>query len=179
VRHGLVTLERGCPADLPDAVAIDEDACLLYSRAGLVFRLPADHPFLTAEADRWRRCAELGGLWFASRRGGRVGFAALGEIDGLRHLDQLAVHTSAQRAGIGRALVSAMQGIAAAERRSLVLTTYDHLPWNAPFYGTCGFRRLDAGELGPGLRRAIEAERAALPRADLRVAMRWDPVGAP
>jgi hypothetical protein len=50
---------------------------------------------------------------------------------------------------------------AAAGIRALTLTTSSEVPWNAPYYERCGFRRLDEAELTPGLRaiRRREAER--------------------
>lgn len=43
---------------------------------------------------------------------------------------------------------------------ALTLTTFTDVPWNAPYYARCGFRRLDDGELTPGLREISEREAA-------------------
>jgi len=60
---------------------------------------------------------------------------------------------------------AARQGLLA-----VTLTTFRHLPWNAPFYARRGFRVLSPDELGPGLRAALRGERAQGLRR--RVAMR-------
>ena len=43
---------------------------------------------------------------------------------------------------------------------ALTLTTFEHVPWNAPYYARLGFRILDDAEVTPGLRaiRQREAE---------------------
>src|SRR6185437_4966258 len=55
---------------------------------------------------------------------------------------------------------------------ALTLTTFAHVPWNAPYYVRCGFRILDDAEVTPGLR-AIRQREAAIgldrwPRACMR-----------
>ena len=69
-----------------------------------------------------------------------VGFVHVLEVDGLAHLEQLAVRLASGRRGHGRALVEAAK-VEAARRgyRRISLRTYADVPWNAPFYTTCGF----------------------------------------
>ena len=153
--------------ELSTAVAIDDDASELYASAGLVLRFPEGHPFVLGERARWRACAEAGGLWFAEVDGVVAGFAAVEPLDGVTHLEQLSVRRDFGRRGIGAALLDK-----ALERAPLTLTTYSHVPWNAPWYARRGFRFLD--ELGPGLAARMHEERAALPHPDKRVAMRRD-----
>lgn len=69
-----------------------------------------------------------------------VGFVHVLEIDRHAHLEQLSVLPSHGRQGIGRALVSA--ALDEARRRGhtqVTLRTYADVPWNAPFYASCGF----------------------------------------
>ena len=54
----------------------------------------------------------------------------------------------------------------------LTLTTYAHVPWNAPWYERMGFKRLREEELSLGLRTRMSEERAVLPAPEQRVAMR-------
>lgn len=71
-----------------------------------------------------------------------IGFAHILEVDGYAHLEQLAVLPQHGRQGHGRRLVHAAAAHATARRHSeITLRTYLHVPWNAPFYETCGFRR--------------------------------------
>jgi GNAT superfamily N-acetyltransferase len=72
--------------------------------------------------------------------GDAVGFVHVVEVDGHAHLEQLSVLPSHTRRGLGRALVDAAK--AAAVQRGyqwMTLRTYADVPWNAPFYSTCGF----------------------------------------
>ncbi len=165
----------GGPEDVALAGEIDDDATALYLCHGLPMTLPPGHPYLEAEARCWRRCAEAGGLWFARRGERAVGVLVFDHKDGVRYIEQLSVRTEAQGRGVGRALLAHAQSIAAAEGLPIFLTTYDHLPWNAPFYARHGFVRVPEDARGPGLRSTLDAERAALPAPEHRTAMRWRP----
>jgi ribosomal protein S18 acetylase RimI-like enzyme len=100
-----------------------------------------------------------------------VGFAHVLEIEGIAHLEQLAVLPAEQRRGTGTALVRAAQREAA--RRGydvLSLCTYAEVPWNAPYYQRLGFEEL--AEPAPVHRRMVEHERAiGLDRHGPRVVM--------
>ncbi|WP_194419902.1 GNAT family N-acetyltransferase [Microbacterium abyssi] len=73
-----------------------------------------------------------------------VGFAHVLEIDGFVHLEQLAVLPAHSRRGHGRMLVEAVLAEAVARGYTeITLRTYRDVPWNAPFYESCGFRRSD------------------------------------
>ncbi len=69
-----------------------------------------------------------------------VGFAHVVERPDSVHLDQLSVLPTHARRGLGRALLMAAMS-EAAERGGtrMTLVTYADVPWNAPFYRTCGF----------------------------------------
>jgi GNAT superfamily N-acetyltransferase len=97
-----------------------------------------------------------------SAAGDATGFAHVLETDGYAHLEQLSVLPSYARRGLGRTLVEAAK--TEAGRRGydrMTLRTYADVPWNAPFYATCGFvesepettfhRRLAATEESLGL----------------------------
>lgn len=69
-----------------------------------------------------------------------VGFVHVLEIEGHAHLEQLSVLPEHARRGIGRRLVKA--AVAETRRRGhrrITLRTYADVPWNAPFYASCGF----------------------------------------
>lgn len=167
-------VEVAAPEDLREAIEIDNDACLLYAEAGLVFDLTDDHPFAVSERGRWQRDASLQRLFFArDESGARVGFAALDRFDGAAYLDQLSVRRSAMRRGVGRFLLRHALAWARANRDPFLwLTTYAHLPWNRPFYESEGFAVVPEAEVGPGVRRDLEEQRRALPAPEERVAMR-------
>ncbi|MBL8952530.1 MAG: GNAT family N-acetyltransferase [Myxococcaceae bacterium] len=157
------------PDEVHLAVAIDDDASELYAAAGLALRFPEEHPFVQAERARWLRCAENGSLWFAVEGDVVAGFAAIEHLDGTAHLEQLSVRRDFARRGIGAAL---LRHAIEEARGPLTLTTYAHVPWNAPWYARMGFVRLDETTLGPALRDRMTEERAVLPMPEQRVAMR-------
>jgi GNAT superfamily N-acetyltransferase len=69
-----------------------------------------------------------------------VGFVHVLEAEGNAHLEQLSVIPSYGRRGLGRALVgSAMIEAARRDYGSITLRTFATVPWNAPFYASCGF----------------------------------------
>ncbi|SPA46154.1 GNAT family N-acetyltransferase [Cupriavidus taiwanensis] len=112
-----------------------------------------------------------GRLWVAEHGGEVAGFALASRNGACGYLDEMDVHPDHGRRGIGRALVGTVQGWARASGlQTLNLTTFAHLPWNAPFYASMGFRLLDGSELCPLLSEALAAQRAAGLRQ--RVAMR-------
>ena len=69
-----------------------------------------------------------------------VGFAHVIEFDDAAHLEQLSVLPESGRQGVGRMLVNAAMDEAAHRGySSITLRTFANLPWNAPFYSSCGF----------------------------------------
>jgi GNAT superfamily N-acetyltransferase len=102
-----------------------------------------------------------------------VGFSAVTRVDGGAHLFQVSVAPEHGRQGWGRGLVEAAITWAREQGDSgITLTTFSHLPWNAPFYAKLGFERVEESAMGPGLRTCLEKEaRAGLDPAK-RVAMR-------
>jgi GNAT superfamily N-acetyltransferase len=103
-----------------------------------------------------------------------VGFARLGEVDGLAHLEQLSVHPDHSGRGIGTALLEAAYAWAASSGyQAMTLTTFADVPWNGPYYARRGFVAL--AELTPGLReiRRHEAD-LGLDALGPRLAMRRD-----
>jgi GNAT superfamily N-acetyltransferase len=101
-----------------------------------------------------------------------VGFVTLELVDGVAHVDQVSVLPEHGRKGIGRALLEAAIGWAAASGyRELTLTTYRDVPFNAPFYRTLGFTEIDHPAPGLASIRAREHE-SGLDGFGPRVAMR-------
>jgi 8-oxo-dGTP pyrophosphatase MutT (NUDIX family)/GNAT superfamily N-acetyltransferase len=72
--------------------------------------------------------------------GPAIGFVHVLEADGFAHLEQLSVLPEVGRRGHGRALVrAALEETARRGYRRITLRTYRDVPWNEPFYETCGF----------------------------------------
>ncbi len=99
-------------------------------------------------------------LWIAlSPKNEPVGFAWVTLHDINVHLEEMDVHPAHARQGIGRALVQAVcdraqeQGI-----KTVTLTTFRHLAWNAPFYARLGFVSLSESELTLMLTARLKSE---------------------
>ena len=77
-----------------------------------------------------------------------TGFLSAEQFGSELHIGEVSVARLYQGQGIGRRLIDTAQ--AHAERlacTALALTTFRHVPWNAPYYERLGFRIL--GELAP------------------------------
>jgi GNAT superfamily N-acetyltransferase len=102
-----------------------------------------------------------------------VGYAIVDSVDGDAHLEQLSVVPEHGRRGLGTALVehicmwAEMQGYA-----GVTLTTFEDVPWNAPFYAKHGFAPMADAEIGPQLRALCEHEAEHGLDPDQRVCMR-------
>lgn len=88
-----------------------------------------------------------------------VGFVHVLELDDHLHLEQLSVLPEFGRRGIGRQLVeAALLEARIRGHRSITLRTYRDVPWNAPFYASCGFSVSEPDS--PLLRSLVEIESA-------------------
>ncbi|TFB65295.1 GNAT family N-acetyltransferase [Cryobacterium sp. Hz9] len=73
-----------------------------------------------------------------------IGFAHVLEVPGSNHLEQLSVRPSAAHRGHGRALVEAVKKESRLRGcKRVTLRTFADVPWNAPFYSSCGFLEHD------------------------------------
>jgi GNAT superfamily N-acetyltransferase len=135
-------------ADLGEVPAVEDAADGLFRERG-VLDLPAAAP-AALRADAWR-------VLVAGRP--VVGFAALERVDGEVHLEQLSVHPSAMRRGVGAALLEAAVDVArAVGARRVTLTTYADVPWNGPWYAARGFTEVT--DPGPELAARVAHEAA-------------------
>ena len=103
-----------------------------------------------------------GMLWTALTSDGTpVGFAIVRMEDGLAYVQEVDVHPDHGRRGIGTSLIQEVCAWAKSQGiEAVTLTTFRHLPWNAPFYERLGFRPLGQEELTPGLATALADEAA-------------------
>ncbi|UUE19235.1 GNAT family N-acetyltransferase [Microbacterium sp. J1-1] len=134
-----VLIREARPADeaATERIEIAADT-LLVERFGAVDWPPPTPPHERATAPGFVLVAEHGGDESSSP--GLIGFAHVLEIEGGTHLEQLSVLPEFGRRGIGRRLLAA--AMAEARRRGssrMTLRTYADVPWNAPFYASCGF----------------------------------------
>jgi len=99
-------------------------------------------------------------LWVAlSPSGEPVGFAIVASGINTAFLAEIDVHPDHQKQGLGRRLVEAAIGWAETQGYSrLTLTTFNDLPWNAPFYERLGFCRIKPDKLTDDLARKLDEE---------------------
>jgi len=99
-------------------------------------------------------------LWTAVNSSGEpVGFAiARIESDSV-FLQELDVHPEHQQQGLGSKLIQQVIGYAESQGcASVTLTTFEYVPWNAPYYARLGFRKLPVAELSTELQHQLESE---------------------
>ncbi|GAB7548080.1 GNAT family N-acetyltransferase [Cupriavidus sp. 8B] len=143
-------------ADVPVLPAIERAAAALFPESDLP---PALREQVTPIEDL--QCAQRERrLWVAIAGDGAIAGFALASVQAQNaYLDEMDVHPAHARRGIGRALVDTVADNARRQGlQSLNLTTFGHLPWNAPFYARLGFRRLGDADLCPELAAALARE---------------------
>jgi GNAT superfamily N-acetyltransferase len=102
-----------------------------------------------------------------------IGFAVVMLLDGEPHLEELDVLPEHGKQGHGSGLIEAVCAWAkAAGYASVTLSTYSHVPFNAPFYRRRGFRDVAEQERTPALNRLREIERRKGLQLGQRVLMR-------
>jgi GNAT superfamily N-acetyltransferase len=88
-----------------------------------------------------------------------VGFLSAELLDSNLHISEMSVLPSYGRQGIGAALLSTAKSHASYNGFTRVtLTTFETVPWNAPFYTRHGFREMDSHEIGSNLASLIARE---------------------
>ncbi|MGW1652177.1 GNAT family N-acetyltransferase [Streptomyces atratus] len=145
-------------SDLPLLQDIERAAGEPFRALGMSAIADDDPPPLGL-LDDYRRA---GRAWVAADPDDRpVGYLIADPVDGAAHIEQVSVHPSAARRGLGSTLIDHLTRWAHGRQLgALTLTTFSHVPWNAPYYVRLGFRTLGEAELTDGLRkiRAEEAE---------------------
>jgi GNAT superfamily N-acetyltransferase len=158
------------PEHLPEIPKIEQAAAALFAAEDL----PPELRYRVTDSNVLRAAQEEERLWTACDESRRpVGFALAEVADGHAYLAELDVHPEHARRGLGSRLVAAVVDWAS-ERKldGVLLVTFRHLPWNAPFYARLGFVPLADEELGRDLGAFFEEERQAGIDTAKRVAMR-------
>lgn len=162
-------IEPATPGHLPDIPKIEQAAASVFAAEDL----PPPLRYRVTDREYVREAQRAGRLWVALAGAHPVGFALADVADGAAYLSEIDVHPDHARQGLGTRLVQVVVDWAAAHRFDCVLlVTFRHLPWNAPFYERLGFVALPEREVGPELREFIAEEGAAGIDTSKRVAMR-------
>lgn len=154
-----MTIRMAHPAELPGLQAIERAAGEMFRDIGMLTIAEDEPPPLEMMTDYLR----AGRLWVVvDPADSPVGYLMAEPVDGCMHVEQVTVQPGSARRGLGRSLLEHVAGRAVADGLpALTLTTFVHVPWNAPYYERCGFRILDDAEVTPGLR-AIRRHEAAI-----------------
>ena len=113
-----------------------------------------------AGPEAYRPHLMAGTLWVADD-GGPVAFLAARVEDERLHIHELDVRQDRQGQGLGRRLLGHAADWARAQGlRTMSLTTFRNIPWNAPFYAAFGFREWPEEEAPASVRQALANERA-------------------
>lgn len=158
------------------------DIQAIAAAAGLRF---ADHPDpriseraddLPPTSQQLTGWIDSGRAWVATNGTDEpVGFLLLDIVDGLGHVEEIAVRPDEQGQGHGAALLDeAAVWCMATGRAGLTLTTFADVDWNRPYYERRGFRVLDEHEIGPELAALVKQEAEHGLDPELRVCMRRD-----
>ncbi|GAB6897202.1 GNAT family N-acetyltransferase [Kineosporia succinea] len=148
-----MTIRPARTDDLPRLRDIERAAGEAFRGIGMA-PVADDEPFGIDELERYRA---NGRAWVHDAHG-PAAYLLMDVVDGAFHIEQVTVHPAAARQGVGRALIEHLAGQA---RRhgvgALTLTTFEHVPWNAPYYARLGFRLME--QPGPELLRVRARER--------------------
>jgi GNAT superfamily N-acetyltransferase len=166
-----VAIELARGEDLAALPAVERAAVALFDGWPIAGDVPQDE----TSPEEFAAAQRAGLLWVArDLNGDPVGFALVELLAGEPHLEEIDVMPAYGRRGVGRALVAAVKAwVRAAGHRSLTLTTFRDIPWNAPFYARLGFRALSADELSPSRRAVVQDEAARGLDPAARVVMVW------
>jgi GNAT superfamily N-acetyltransferase len=164
-----VSIELAGRQHLPEIPRIELAGATMFSETDLPksIRYKVTHISFLEEAIKGKS------LWVALSGEKAVGFAAASIVDGCGYLDEIDVMPNFTRQGIGTMLVTTAIDWARAESYPcLMLITFRHLAWNAPFYEKLGFEVMDPAEHGEELAGLIEDERRIGINTSNRVVMR-------
>lgn len=151
-------IRQARPDDLPELREVERAAGSGFRDIGMS-TVADDPPPTVAELSTFQAD---GRAWvFADPDDRPVAYLLVDVVDGEAHIEQVSVHPSHARRGIGRQLIEvAREWAAAHELPALSLTTFAEVPWNGPYYAHLGFEVVPPERFADGMR-AIRATEAA------------------
>ncbi len=162
------TIRLATEADLQRLVDVEVEAGQLFHAVGM-----------SAVAEDVPKIADLGEavaaerVWVTCVSAQVAGYITAEVIDGNAHVAQVSVAPDYAGRGIGRAMIEFVEAWGRTVGcPATTLTTFRHVPWNAPYYLRLGYEVLPDDQIGPELARTMEHE-ASRPgiEASLRCAM--------
>lgn len=171
LKMSAITVSLAKRSHLTEISKIELAAATMFSEEDL----PRNLRYKVTHISYLQEAIDQGCLWVALHDNKPVGFASASTIDGAGYLDEVDVRPEFTREGIGTRLVTAVIDWARSEKfPCLMLITFRHVAWNAPFYEKLGFREMDSTEHGKELSGLIKKERRIGLNVSKRVAMRLD-----
>jgi GNAT superfamily N-acetyltransferase len=149
----------------------------LEHRAALRFK-DSPHPYAVSlpnfDVNRLAELSEAGTVWVAVNPTGEpIGFVIAQRWGDDGYVHELDVEEAYGRRGVGRRLLARVAEWARAEgARSLLLSTFSDVPWNAPFYARLGFAVVPPEAYTTAMLALRESEAAAGMPLTSRVIMR-------
>ena len=142
---------------VPLLAAIEIAAAGIFSPGSIPDHMRSD----SVPVDTLLEAVQDGLLWVALAGDGKpVGYALVQLVEDAALLAQMDVHPDHMRKGIGSALIMrAVEQLRLREKTALYLTTFVHVPWNAPFYAKLGFVALTNADAPPFLKDILEEEK--------------------
>jgi GNAT superfamily N-acetyltransferase len=140
-----LNVRAAVPADLAGLPAIELSSEAMFARIGIVF----------APGPATVQAAIAQGADILVTGDPPVGFAAVTELDGHPHLEQISVHADLVGQGIGGLLLTE---VVYRSGPGLTLLTFRDVPWNGPWYLRHGFVELPRSAWRPQLRDHWQAE---------------------
>nr|WP_239536931.1 GNAT family N-acetyltransferase [Arthrobacter roseus] len=118
-----------------------------------------DSPPDLADLDVYQR---EGRSWVATDSGNEsVAYILVDDVDRHAHIEQVTVHPMHARQGLGRLLIEEVARWAVAQGlEGMTLTTFEEVPWNAPYYTRLGFVRVPEYQWSQGIRQMVQVESA-------------------
>lgn len=166
----VVSVRPADKSNLADIPRIELAAATLFSEADL----PQHIRYRVTAASCVREALDHQRLWVATLDDATVGFAMAGVLDGQAYLEEVDVLPQYGGQGIGGRLVQTVIDWAREQSfDQLLLVTFRHLPWNAPFYEKLGFDIVDPSDYGADIRSLIDEESEAGLDVANRVVMRY------
>lgn len=165
-----ITLAR--THDLPQLAAVEIAAARL-----LEGHAPPDVLEGSLAIEELQEAQTAGRLWvaLATDTDAPVGYAIVEMLaEDWPHLEEIDVHPSHGRRGLGAALVREVCDWAARSGYPHVtLTTFRAVPWNMPFYARMGFEEMPMSSLEPEIAAVVQREAERGLDVERRVAMRF------
>ncbi len=155
--------------DLTELPSIELAAARLFDG-----HVPSSIPMVSSSENELALAQAQGLLWVALADDVPVGFAHVKVLEpSVAHLEELDVHPSHGRRGLGTRLVMAVCAwAAAAGHEAVTLTTFRDPPWNMPFYASLGFTALSPDAISATLAAIVDEEARRGLDPELRVVMR-------